>query len=75
MEVADNDSTLQRKIRAAHKDRVPYQIIVGDDEQREGAISVRDRKERTVGDIDPEAFLNHLRNERDEQRIEPDFLE
>jgi threonyl-tRNA synthetase len=74
VEVDDRDATLERKIRAAHDDRVPYQIIVGDDEEEEGTISVRDRFEDQEYDVGIEAFREHLEAERDEKRLEPDFL-
>ncbi|MXV62019.1 threonine--tRNA ligase [Natronorubrum sp. JWXQ-INN-674] len=75
VEVDDRDSTLERKIRAAHDDRVPYQIIVGDNEEDDGNISVRDRFEDQEYDVEIEAFRNHLENEVEEQRTEPDFLQ
>ncbi|MFC4438969.1 MULTISPECIES: threonine--tRNA ligase [Natrialbaceae] len=75
VEVDDRDSTLERKIRAAHDDRVPYQIIVGDNEEEDGNISVRDRFEDQEYDVEIEAFRNHLEAERDEKRTEPDFLQ
>lgn len=75
VEVDDRDSTLERKIRAAHDDRVPYQIIVGDNEEEDGNISVRDRFEDQEYDVEIEDFHDHLVTERDEQRSEPDFLQ
>ncbi|QFU81415.1 threonine--tRNA ligase [Natronorubrum aibiense] len=75
VEVDDRDSTLERKIRAAHDDRVPYQIIVGDNEEEAGNISVRDRFEDQEYDVEIDAFKAHLEAERDEQRTEPDFLQ
>ncbi|QCC54783.1 threonine--tRNA ligase [Natronorubrum bangense] len=75
VEVDDRDSTLERKIRAAHDDRVPYQIIVGDNEQADGNISVRDRFEDQEYDVEIDEFKAHLEAERDEQRTEPDFLQ
>ncbi len=75
VEVDDRDSTLERKIRAAHDDRVPYQIIVGDNEEEAGNISVRDRFEDQEYDVEIDAFRAHLEAERDEQRTEPDFLQ
>ncbi|SDJ46180.1 threonine--tRNA ligase [Natronorubrum texcoconense] len=75
VEVDGRDSTLERKIRAAHDDRVPYQIIVGDNEEDDGNISVRDRFEDQEYDVEIEEFRNHLEAERDEQRTEPDFLQ
>jgi threonyl-tRNA synthetase len=74
VEVSTRDATLERKIRQAHDDRVPYQIIVGDDEEEDGNISVRDRKERQEYDVERDAFLEHLREERSEKRLNPDFL-
>jgi len=74
VEVSTRDATLERKIRQAHDDRVPYQIIVGDDEEADGNISVRDRQERQEYDVDRDAFLAHLRGERGEKRLNPDFL-
>ncbi|RQG96695.1 threonine--tRNA ligase [Natrarchaeobius chitinivorans] len=75
VEVDDRDSTLERKIRAAHDDRVPYQIIVGDNEQEAGNISVRDRFEDQEYDVSIDDFQDHLEAERDEKRTEPDFLQ
>ncbi|QSW99783.1 threonine--tRNA ligase [Haloterrigena alkaliphila] len=75
VEVDGRDSTLERKIRAAHDDRVPYQIIVGDDEEEDGNISVRDRFEDQEYDVEIDAFRSHLEREVEEQRTQPDFLQ
>ncbi|WP_256391840.1 threonine--tRNA ligase [Natronoarchaeum rubrum] len=75
VEVDDRDSTIERKIRAAHEDRVPYMIVVGDDEEEDGNISVRDRFEDQEYDVEIDAFRDHLQAERDEKRTEPDFLQ
>ncbi|GAB3028720.1 threonine--tRNA ligase [Natronobiforma cellulositropha] len=74
VEVDGRDATLERKIRAAHDDRVPYQIIVGDNEEEAGNISVRDRFEQQEYDVEVDAFRAHLEAERDEKRSAPDFL-
>jgi threonyl-tRNA synthetase len=73
--VEDRSWTLGRKIREAQEDRVPYMIVVGDDEEENGTISVRDRKEQERQDVDVETFREHLESEYDEKRIEPDFIE
>ncbi|MFB6152753.1 MAG: His/Gly/Thr/Pro-type tRNA ligase C-terminal domain-containing protein, partial [Halodesulfurarchaeum sp.] len=75
VEVEDRDWTVGKKIREAHDDRIPYMLVLGDDEEAAGTISVRDRKEREANDIRPEAFIEHLQAERDEKRTEPDFLD
>jgi threonyl-tRNA synthetase len=50
-------------------------LIVGDDEETNGTVSVRDRKERERKDVERGAFAEHLRTERDEKRIDPEFLD
>src|SRR6056297_1201661 len=75
VEVDDRDPTNERKIRAAHEDRVPDMIVVGDDEEEDGNISVRDRFEDQEYDVEIDAFRDHLQAERDEKRTEPDFLQ
>jgi threonyl-tRNA synthetase len=73
--VEDRDWTIGRKIAEGHEDRVPYMLVVGDDEAEAGTVSVRDRKEREAGDVELGAFRDHLESERAERRADPDFLE
>ncbi|ACM57343.1 threonyl-tRNA synthetase [Halorubrum lacusprofundi ATCC 49239] len=75
VEVEDRDWTVGRKIRAGHDDRLPYMVIVGEDEQEAGTVSVRDRFENQRGDVDLDAFVDHLVAERDEKRTEPEFVD
>jgi len=75
VDIEDRSWTLGRKIREAQTDRVPYMLIVGGDEVEDGTISVRDRKEREAQDVDPEAFVDHLVDERADKREEPTFLD
>ncbi len=72
--VNDRDATIERKIRGAHDDRVPYQVILGDDEETAGTLSVRDRQERQEYDVDPDAFYDHLQTELEQRRLIPTFL-
>ena len=72
--VEDRSWTLNRKIRDAQEERVPYMIIVGGDEAEAGTISVRDRKERERGGVDVATFRKHLRGEVDDRRLDPDFI-
>jgi threonyl-tRNA synthetase len=74
VEIEDRDMTIGRKIRAGHDDRVPYMIVVGGDEEEAGTISVRDRQEREINDVELGAFLDHLRAERDQKSTEPYFV-
>jgi len=73
--VEDRDWTVGRKIQQAHDDNVPYMLVLGDNEEEAGTVSVRDRQERERNDVDLETFLDHLDSEVDEKRTEPDFVE
>ncbi|UWG48786.1 Threonyl-tRNA synthetase [Halanaeroarchaeum sp. HSR-CO] len=74
VEVEDRDWTVGKKIQQAHEDRVPYMIVVGDDEEAAGTVSIRDRMEREEKDVSIGEFRTHLDSERDEKRTAPDFL-
>ncbi|GAA0269176.1 threonine--tRNA ligase [Halobacterium noricense] len=75
VEVEDRDWTVGRKIQQAHDDNVPYMLVLGDDEEEAGTVSVRDRQERERNDVDLDAFLDHLDSEVAEKHTEPDFAE
>ena len=74
VEIEDRSWTVGKKIQAAHDDRVPYMLVVGDDEVEAGTVSVRDRFEAEAKGVDVETFCTHLQREVDEKRVEPDFV-
>jgi len=59
------DEKLGYKIREARLDKVPYMIIVGEKEQAEGCVSVRQRdgaaEKQDMGAMSAEAFIGMLR--------------
>ncbi len=74
VEIEERSWTLGRKIQAAHDDRVPYMLIVGDNEVEAGTISIRDRFEAEVEDVDPDTFAAELATEIEEKRVEPGIV-
>jgi threonyl-tRNA synthetase len=74
VEIEDRSWTVGKKIQVAHDDRVPYMLIIGDNEEEAGTISVRDRTEREEKDIDLDEFAAHLETEIDQQRTAVTFL-
>ncbi|MEF8839662.1 MAG: threonine--tRNA ligase [Haloarculaceae archaeon] len=74
VEVETRDWTIGRKIAEAHEDRLPYMLIVGDDEVEAETVSVRDRQEREAGGVEVEAFRAHLEDEYADKRTSVDFL-
>jgi len=72
--IEDRSWTVGKKIQQAHDDRVPYMLIVGDDEAEAGTVSVRDRFEAQRGGLEVETFRERLAAEVDEKRVEPDIV-
>ncbi len=75
VEIEDRSWTLGKKIQNAHDERVPYMFIVGEKEKSAGTVSVRDRNEREVRDIEIKEFLEHLEKEIEEKSLELSFIE
>ena len=75
VEIEDRSWTVGKKIQAAHDDRVPYMLVVGDDEEKAGTVSVRDRFENERNGVDVETFRAHLEREIEDKRVEPDFVD
>lgn len=55
------DATVEKKIRKAHSDRVSFIVIVGDREERDGTISVRDASGGTINGVGLGEFTERLR--------------
>lgn len=72
--VEDRSWTVDRKIQNAHTQRIPYMLIVGDDEEAEETISVRDRNKQERRGVTVEEFRDHLQTEVDEKPLRPSFL-
>ncbi|WP_438267615.1 threonine--tRNA ligase [Halovenus salina] len=75
VEIEDRSWTVGKKIQQAHDDRVPYMLIVGDNEEEADTVSVRDRFENELNGVELEAFREHLESEVGEKRVEPNFLQ
>jgi threonyl-tRNA synthetase len=73
--IEDRSWTVGKKIQAAHDDRVPYMLIVGDDEVENETVSVRDRFEEQLSGLPVEQFRDRLATEIDENRVEPGIVE
>ena len=73
--IEDRSWTVGKKIQAAHDDNVPYMLIVGDDEEESETVSVRDRNENELGDLDIEAFIEKLGEEYRSRSLETGIAE
>ncbi|MBQ7983122.1 MAG: threonine--tRNA ligase, partial [Clostridia bacterium] len=57
VEVDDRNETIGRKIRESQLDKVPYMLVIGDNEMNEGMLAVRSRKGGDEGTMSVDAFI------------------
>lgn len=63
VEVDDRSETMQAKIRDAQLQKTPYMLIVGDREEKENTVSVRNRKGENLGTMPQDRFLEKIKSE------------
>ncbi|MBU1767619.1 MAG: threonine--tRNA ligase, partial [Candidatus Omnitrophica bacterium] len=63
VEVDSKNATLGYKIREAEKEKTPYIVVLGKNEEKEKTLSVRKRKEGDKGKINIEQFINNIKKE------------
>lgn len=69
VEVDDRDEKVGYRIRQAQVQQVPYMLILGDKEQENNNLSLRDRREGDLGTISLEDFQERLLEEIQEKRL------
>lgn len=62
-ELDDRNEKLGYRIREAQVTKVPYMVVVGEDEMNAGSVTVRARVEGEGGKFTKEEFLAKLLNE------------
>ncbi len=63
-ELEMRNETVSKKIRFAEKEKIPYVIILGDEEIQSGKLSVRKRKKKGYSEnIDISDFINNIKQE------------
>jgi threonyl-tRNA synthetase len=61
--VDHRSETMGKKIRDAEMQKIPYMVIVGENEENENKISVRQHGGEDLGMISVEEFSNLIKNE------------
>ena len=61
--VDDRSEKVGKKIRDAELEKVPYMLVLGENEANEGTVSVRRQGEGDLGGMSIEAFAEHIRSE------------
>ena len=68
-EIYDKNDSLNKRIRLAEKQKVPYVVIIGDEEVENRTVAIRDRRKKEQYNLKAEDFMLQLRNELNEGEI------
>ncbi len=60
VKVDDSDNTIGKKIRMHRKSRPAYMLILGDDEMKEGSVSIRSRNGNQKNGVPLEQFVSDI---------------
>jgi len=55
--INQNNDSVNRKVRDAEKQKIPYLLVVGDDEEKNKTVAVRERGSRKIEKMKLDAFL------------------
>ncbi|RLG70075.1 MAG: threonine--tRNA ligase [Candidatus Iainarchaeum archaeon] len=69
-ELDDSRETLSKKIRQAQLEKIPYMLVVGDNEQKQGSVTVRTRKGAIKKNMPLEEFIDVLCKEISNRALE-----
>jgi len=67
--VYDKNDSLNKRIRTAEKQRVPYVVIIGDEEIQEGSVAIRNRRTREQYNLTQDEFMVELKKQLQEGKI------
>ncbi len=68
-EVYDKNDSLNKRVRNAEKQRVPYVVIIGDEEVANKTVAIRDRRAKEQYNLTQEDFMVKLTQQLQEGKI------
>jgi threonyl-tRNA synthetase len=69
VELMDDSEKLQKKIRAAQLKKIPYMLILGQNEKNNGTVNVRLRTGDVLGEIDVANFISRLKKNIEDKSL------
>lgn len=69
VDIDDSDQSLGKKIHQSEAEKTPYMLIVGQKELDQKAVSVRQRGEKDLGQMQLSAFIDKIQAEIDQKLI------
>lgn len=68
-EVYDKNDSLNKRVRNAEKQRVPYVVIIGDEEVTNSTVAIRDRRAKEQYNLTQDEFMVKLAKQLQEGKI------
>jgi threonyl-tRNA synthetase len=68
-EVFDKNDSLNKRVRNAEKQRVPYVVIIGDEEVQHKTVAIRDRRAKEQYNLTQDEFMVKLTKQLQEGKI------
>ena len=68
VEISQANETLGKRIREAEIKKVPYILVIGDQEKQSNSVSVRSRQNKQIGQMDFKQFLEQIKKEISERK-------
>jgi threonyl-tRNA synthetase len=67
--IFDMNESLNKRIRMAEKQRVPFVVVLGDEEVSNKSVAIRDRRKREQSNSSKEEFIANLKRLKDEEVV------
>ena len=74
VEVDDSDNNIMKKIRNHRKLQPAYLVILGDEEQKNGTVSLRARNGDQIAGIPLDEFVSNIATEISEKVSQPSLV-
>ncbi len=68
-DVYDKNDSLNKRVRNAEKQRVPYVVIIGDEEVANKTVAIRDRRAKEQYNLTQDEFMVKLTQQLQEGKI------
>ena len=68
VEISEANETLGKRIREAEMKKIPYILVVGDQEKQSNSVSVRSRQNKQMGEMSFDQFLEQIKKEIAERK-------
>ncbi|MEW5907995.1 MAG: threonine--tRNA ligase [Patescibacteria group bacterium] len=66
--ISDEPETLNKRIRNAELQKIPYILVVGEKEEKSNSVAVRSREKGDIGGMSLEKFLEKIKEEIEEKK-------